>query len=254
MHLAASWRKSRLLYILFLGDTISRHPFQCTLLPGYISLYPQTFQRERNLLSATLTASLLVLAAHAKGLWHSCIPSLSTSFLKWATVFLQDPKLFLNKLCIVSASLVFKLTFSAVTMVSSTLGWRVKFKASTTWTWIRQKSSDRQPDVIQVYLLNVLKLKLLMLAHFLSQCVTLKGRGTESIIQHFSCLILPLVKSCFKTKPNFLPSWFCRNLPPWIANTSETVVRIMKLFIMYRRIFRKQMQHGIYINHAWVTA
>lgn len=53
----------------------------------------------------------------AKGLWHGCMLSLN-----WATVLLHDPKLFLNKLCIVSASLVFKLTFSAVIMVTSTLG------------------------------------------------------------------------------------------------------------------------------------
>ena len=58
----------------------------------------------------------------AKGLWHGCMLSLSTSFLNWAAVLLHDPKLFLNKLCIVSASLVFKLTFSAVIMVTSTLG------------------------------------------------------------------------------------------------------------------------------------
>lgn len=58
----------------------------------------------------------------AKGLWHGCTLSLSASFLNWATVLLHDPKLFLNKLCIVSTSLVFKLTYSAVIMVSSTLG------------------------------------------------------------------------------------------------------------------------------------
>ena len=74
------------------------------------------------------------------------------------------------------------------------------------------------------------------------------GHSTFQLSCFAPCLEL------FKTKPNFLASWLCRNLPPWIANTSETVVRIMKLFILYLRIFRKQMQDGIYINHAWVTA